>query len=79
MGTSESAVGRLRGELERQERSYAWLSRGSGVPYKRLLSELKYQTRPLSLETAISAGRALGVTLPDLVAPRAFADSEAVA
>lgn len=48
--------------------TYAWLARVSGLRYKRLLAELKHQTRPLSLETTIAASEALELELPDLLA-----------
>lgn len=68
MGNSETAVSNISRLMEQQERSIAWLSRSTGIPYKRLLAEVKNKTRPMSLDTAIAAATALGAQLPDLVA-----------
>ncbi len=68
MGNSETAVGNITRLMEQQERSVAWLSRNTGIPYKRLLAEVKNQTRPMSLETALQCADALGADLPALVA-----------
>lgn len=76
MGTSEAAIKTICTALDEQERTFTWLSRKSGVPYRRLLAELKHKSRPLSLETALSVGRAIGIDLPDLVeasTPKALA------
>lgn len=70
MGTSEAAITKICTALDKQERTFTWLSRKSGVPYKRLLAELKHKSRPLSLDTALSAGKAVGIDLPDLVEAR---------
>lgn len=67
MGHTEPAVIKIIRLKNEQERSYAWLARNAGVPYKRLLAELN-GTRPMSLETSIGCARALGVELPDLIA-----------
>ena len=53
MGNSSSAVINLRHMINDQDRTYAWLSRQTGIPYKRILSEVKHGTRPISLETAV--------------------------
>lgn len=68
MGNSELAVNNITRLMEQQERSIAWLSRSTGIPYKRLLSEVKHQTKPMSLDTALAAAAALGADLPALVA-----------
>jgi len=68
MGNSETAVSNITRLMEQQERSIAWLSRSTGIPYKRLLAEVKNQTRPMSLDTALAAAAALGADLPALVA-----------
>lgn len=68
MGNSETAVSNITRLMEKQERSVAWLSRSTGIPYKRLLAEVKNQTRPMSLDTALAAAAALGADLPALVA-----------
>jgi hypothetical protein len=68
MGNSETAVSNITRLMEKQERSIAWLSRSTGIPYKRLLAEVKNKTRPMSLDTALAAAAALGADLPALVA-----------
>lgn len=68
MGNSELAVNNITRLIEQQERSVAWLSRVTGIPYKRLLAELKHKTKPMSLDTALAAAAALGEELPALVA-----------
>lgn len=68
MGNSELAVNNITRLMEQQERSVAWLSRVTGIPYKRLLAEVKHQTKPVSLDTALAAAAALGADLPALVA-----------
>ena len=67
MGNNESAAAKVRRLLSEQDRSYAWLARTADVPYKRVLSEVKHESRPMSLDTAVVTSRALGVTLPVLV------------
>lgn len=67
MGNSELAIKRICDALDEQERDFMWLSRKSGVPYKRILAEVKHRRRPLTLETALAAGGAVGIELPDLV------------
>ncbi|MEA1264208.1 hypothetical protein MicroSTF_14285 [Microbacterium sp. STF-2] len=68
MGNSELAVSNITRLMEQQERSFAWLSRTTGIPYKRLLAEVKNQTTPMKLDTALAAAAALGAELPALVA-----------
>lgn len=67
MGYSETAVTKINRLRNEQDRSYAWLARNAGVPYKRLLAEVKHGTRPLSLETSIGCAQALGADLPSLL------------
>lgn len=67
MGNSNGAIEKIGTALDEQERTYIWLARKSGVPYKRLLAELKHRRKPLTLEVAIAAGQALGIDLPQLV------------
>lgn len=67
MGNSEPAAVKIYRLTTEQDRTIAWLSRQSGVPYKRLLAEVLHQSRPLSLETALCAAKALGIDLTDLV------------
>lgn len=69
MGNSEQAIDRICAALDEQERDFMWLSRKSGIPYKRVLAEIKHKRRPLTLETALAAGAAVGITLPELVEP----------
>lgn len=54
--------------LTDQDHTYAWLARQTGIRYKRLLAELKHRRRPLSLETTVHAGEALGIEVPGLLA-----------
>lgn len=68
MGNSETAVATIAALMVEQERTVAWLSRATGIPYKRLLAEVKHRTKPMSLDTAIRAAGALGSNLPELVA-----------
>lgn len=67
MGNSELAIQRICTALNDQERDFMWLSRKSGIPYKRVLAEIKHRRRPLTLETALATGSAVGIKLPDLV------------
>lgn len=67
MGNRNEAVNNLRHIINNQDRSFAWLSRKTGIPYKRILAEVKNETRPLSLDTAIASTLALGVELPEIV------------
>ena len=67
MGHSEAAVNQIIRLKNEQDRSYAWLARNAGVPYKRLLAEVKHKTRPLSLETSLGCASALGADLPSLL------------
>jgi DNA-binding phage protein len=68
MGISKAAIDRIESALGEQERDYAWLARRAGLPYKRVLAEVKHERRPLTLETALAVSEALGIELPDLVA-----------
>ncbi|MFF3029113.1 MULTISPECIES: hypothetical protein [Actinomycetes] len=68
MGHSETAVSNITSLMNQQDRSYAWLARNAGVPYKRLLAEVKHRTRPLALDTSIECAKALGADLPSLLA-----------
>ncbi|GAA1323814.1 hypothetical protein GCM10020360_25880 [Nonlabens tegetincola] len=71
MGNSNQAVNNIRNMISTNGRTYAWLSRQTGVPYKRLLAEVKNGTRPISLETALAATEALDAGLPDLLGSNA--------
>ncbi|WP_350351921.1 helix-turn-helix transcriptional regulator [Microbacterium sp. A8/3-1] len=68
MGNNEPAGGKIARLMEQQGRTYVWLAVTTGIPYKRLLAEVKNQTRPMSLDTALATAEALGVDLPALVA-----------
>lgn len=67
MGNSKQAVDNIRNMIDSKQRSYAWLSRQAGIPYKRLLAEVKNDKRSLSLETAIAVAGALNTELPALM------------
>lgn len=67
MGNSGAAVQTIHRLMEGQERSIAWLARKTKTPYKRLLAEVKNQTRPLTLETAIAVADALGADLIEIL------------
>lgn len=68
MGNSETAVTKINRLIQEQDRSIAWLSRTTGIPYKRLLAEVHHRTRPMSLDTALKSAAALGADLPSLIA-----------
>lgn len=63
MGNSEAAIKAIQDALSVQQRSYLWLSREAGLPYKRLLAEVKHSTRRLSLETTCGAANVLRIDL----------------
>lgn len=67
MGNSKQAVNNLRTIISVNDRTYAWLSRETSIPYKRILAEVKNGTRPISLETAVASSAALGVDLRELL------------
>lgn len=67
MGNENKAVNNLRNMITTQDRTYKWLSRQTGIPYKRILAEVKHGARPISLETAVASASALGAELPDLL------------
>lgn len=60
MGNRNEAVSNIRRKLNEKDRTFAWLARTVQVPYKRVLAELKHESRPLTLELAIAAAVALG-------------------
>lgn len=68
MGNSETAVTKINRLIQEQDRSIAWLSRTTGIPYKRLLAEVYHRSRPMSLDTALASATALGADLPSLIA-----------
>lgn len=63
----ELAAARLRGLLGERGWSIARLHRETGIPYKRLLAEVRHEKSKLSLNTAICSAEALGLTLPELL------------
>lgn len=67
VGNNESAVSTLRQHMKAEGRTYLWLSRATGIPYKRLLSEIKHERSRLSLETALAVSEALDIELPELI------------
>lgn len=71
MANTEPAGGKIARLIEQQGRTYRWLSRTTEIPYKRLLAEVKHQTRPMSLDTALAVAKALDADLPTLVADAA--------
>ncbi len=68
MGNGTKAVATIRTALNDKDRSFAWLARETRLPYKRILSEIKHENRPITLDTALAASEALGMELPDLLA-----------
>lgn len=60
-------VGEIRNLMDEEDRSYAWLSRATGIGYKELLRQVKHGDRPLSLRNAFLIADALGVNVSDLV------------
>lgn len=70
MGITATALSRIQKALEEQERDYAWLARRARLPYKTVLAEVKHSRRPITLETALAVGDALGIDLPELVDTR---------
>lgn len=67
MRTATSPSEAIKGLLKRKDRSYAWLSRESGIEYKRLLREAKHGTSELSLVNGAVIAEVLGVDLPVLL------------
>lgn len=67
MGNKNLAASNIRDSLKRKDRTYAWLAREAGLPYKRVLAELKHETRPVTLETTLAAAEALGENPVDII------------
>lgn len=63
-----NAPERIRSVLAADQRTYAWLSRTTGIEYKVVLAEVKHETRPMSLDNAIRYAKVLRLTVPKLVA-----------
>lgn len=78
MATTTSAAGTIRRTLEDNDRTIAWLARHTGLPYKRLLNQIKHETRPLELATATAAAITLGLNIAD-IAGRSYQNHEGVA
>ncbi len=53
--------------LEQRERDYAWLSRATGIQYKKLLRIAKHGTQRLSFMDAAVIADALDIELTDLI------------
>lgn len=60
-------VQRIRDVLVSRDRSYLWLSRQTGIPYKHILQQVKHGNRPLSLGYAVRIAIALDVQISTLV------------
>lgn len=73
VGNSDPALEAIRTALAGEERSYTWLSRATGIRYKRLLSEIKHARRPLTLETAIAVANVLQIDLVGVLETREVA------
>ena len=65
--TENTPATRIAKALADRGATYAWLARISGFPYKRVLAEIKHQTRPLSLEVTVATAEALDLELPELL------------
>lgn len=63
MGIEDPAVTAIQSAIRDDQRSYAWLAREAGVPYKRILAEVKHGTRPLSFDVALAAFSALNLDI----------------
>lgn len=61
MATTDTAAGMIRRSLEDQDLTVAWLARRTGLPYKRVLRQIKHESRPLELTTAIASAHVLGI------------------
>lgn len=53
--------------LDKDDRTYMWLSRQTGIPYKKLLRQAKHGSQPLSLYNAALIADALSVEVPALI------------
>jgi len=68
VGNTTEVIKAIRTALAKQDRSYAWLARETGVPYKRILGELKHRTQRLTLETVCEVANALELDLAAIIA-----------
>ena len=66
MATTNTAAN-IRRILDEQDRSFAWLARHAGIPYKLVLKEIKHETKPLSLNSTLQYAEALEVSFIELV------------
>ena len=57
----------MRAALHSDGRDYAWLSKTTGIRYKKILRVVKHEESPLMLNDAIVIAGALGVELPELI------------
>lgn len=76
MGNTVTAAGIIRRSLDDQDRTVAWLARRTGIPYKRVLNQVKHESRPLELTTATAASIALGIDMNEIT-DRAYSKEEA--
>ena len=53
--------------LKENDRDCAWLSRTTGIPYKRVLAEVKHERAPMLAVNAVLYADTLGVEVPDLM------------
>lgn len=67
MANNNQAVKNIRRLITTNDRSYAWLARVTEIPYKRILAEVKNESRPISLETAVASASAFQTHLPELL------------
>lgn len=67
MGTKRDAAEVILDRLAELQRSIAWLSRQTGINYKRLLRELRHSPASLSMYTALLCVRVLDLDMTDLV------------
>ena len=63
MRTSTATPHPVETRLAEQERTYKWLSRQTGIPYKRLLRVAKAGTQRISLEDAAAIADALDLDI----------------
>lgn len=74
MGKSNEAAAVIRDRLRREHRTYRWLAESMGMPYKRVLAEVKHGSR-LSLDVALGSVDALGLSLSDIAVGGASKDA----
>lgn len=67
MATTTTAAQTIRRSLKEKDRTFAWLARKAGLDYKRVLREIKHETKPIALDTALAVAPVLDMELPELV------------